>query len=393
MPSPFQSIRFRLSVLYSAVVFGIGGLVLGVLYLVVRSGLRRQTMTGLVLRPGAQLEYGGITFVLPRLEEQEFRTVESVVKEFVLDQIAAGTLRALAAMFLLSLVVGWFLAGWALRPIDRITRVAAEIQATDLSRRIALRGPDDELTRLAATFDSMLDRLDRAFASQRRFLADTSHDLRNPLAVIRSNLDLALSDPDATVEDWRESGEIALRAAERMASMIDDLLATARLEGGRSIRVDLDLGEVASGTVEAMRARALASGHGIGVVTGPAPARADRDAITRALSNLLDNALAAAPPGTSIEVETGTDSGWSWMAVADRGPGIDPAVVRGDSSESAGMGLSIVREVARGHAGRLEPFERPGRGTVMVLWIPSGPSGPPPPGGPPAPDRIRLTRP
>ncbi|MFO7547908.1 MAG: HAMP domain-containing sensor histidine kinase [Acidimicrobiia bacterium] len=391
MPSPFQSIRFRLSVLYSAMVFGIGGLVLGVLYLVVRSDLRRRTMTGLVLRPGAQLEYGGITFVLPRLEEQEFRTVESVVKEFVLDQIAVGTLRALAALFLLSLVVGWFLAGWALRPIDRITRVAADIQATDLSRRIALEGPDDELTRLAATFDSMLDRLDRAFASQRRFLADTSHDLRNPLAVIRSNLDLALSDPDAGVEDWRQSGEIALRATERMATMIDDLLATARLEGGRSIRVDLDLAEVAEGTVDAMRARATTSGHGIEVQAGRASARADRDAITRALSNLLDNALVAAPPATSIAVETGSSSGWSWMAVADRGPGVDPAIVRGDSSESAGLGLSIVREVARGHAGRLEAFERPGGGTVIVLWIPSASTGPPPEA--PSPERIRLTRP
>lgn len=373
LPRFTQSIRFRVSLLYSGMVFGLGGMVLGLLYLVIRAGLRRDTMTGFVMRPGEEVDFGGITVTLPSLELRELRTVESVVKEYILDQIAVFTLWALLALFLLSLVVGWFVAGWALRPIDRISQVAAEIQATDLSRRIGLAGPDDEMTRLAGTFDSMLDRLDRAFSSQRRFLADTSHDLRNPLAVMRSNLELTLSDPEATVDDWKETGEITLRSADRMSGMIDDLLAAARLEVGGSVRTDLDLSEVAGGTVEGMRARAVETGHEVECDLAPAVCRADRDAVTRALANLLDNALAAAPPGTEVRVESGSRDGWSWLAVADRGPGVDPAVVRGDSDRSPGLGLSIVRQVARGHGGRLEPFAREGGGSVLVLWLPAGP--------------------
>lgn len=372
VPRFTQSIRFRISLLYSAMVFGLGGVVLGLLYLVIRAGLRNDTMTGFVLRPGEEAEIGGLTVVLPRIELRELRTVESVVKEYILDQIAVFTLWALLALFLLSLVVGWFVAGWALRPIDRISKVAAEIQATDLSRRIALQGPDDEMTRLAGTFDSMLDRLDRAFASQRRFLADTSHDLRNPLAVMRSNLELALSDSATTVDEWRETGEITLQSANRMSGMIDDLLAAARLEVGGSVRTDLDLAEVASGTVEGMRARAAETGHEVATDLEPTTTRGDRDAITRALANLLDNALAAAPPGTEVKVETGSADGWGWLAVSDRGPGIDPAVVTGDSPRSPGLGLSIVRQVARGHGGRLDAFLRSEGGSVLVLWLPVG---------------------
>ena len=111
-------------------------------------------------------------------------------------------------LFVGSLGVGWFAASIVLRPIERITRVAREIQATDLSRRINLRGPNDELRRLADTFDAMLARLDAAFESQRRFIHEASHELRNPLAVIRTNVEVAMADPDTSKEEFTELGAV-----------------------------------------------------------------------------------------------------------------------------------------------------------------------------------------
>ncbi len=174
--------------------------------------------------------------ILPHYEEIEVRAIESIYNEIVLDEVARFTLIAIGLLFLLSLIVGWIMSGRVLKPVGEITAVAREIQASDLSRRIALEGPDDELKRLADTFDEMLRRLDIAFASQRQFLADTSHDLRTPLTVIRSNVELVAADSDADVEDWRRAGAVIQRNAEKMSEMIQGLLATARLQTGRARR-------------------------------------------------------------------------------------------------------------------------------------------------------------
>jgi signal transduction histidine kinase len=170
-------------------------------------------------------------------------------------------------------------AARALRPVDTITQVAQEIEATDLSRRIALEGPDDELTRMAGTFDSMLDRLDHAFRSQKDFLAQTSHDLRTPLAIIRSNLDVTMSDPDVNVQDWRATGAIALRATERMTAMIDDLLAAARMEAGAPTLVNVDLADLVRQSAEELGARASEAGASLAVMAQSALVLGDRTAL------------------------------------------------------------------------------------------------------------------
>ncbi|HWL50321.1 MAG TPA: histidine kinase dimerization/phospho-acceptor domain-containing protein, partial [Acidimicrobiia bacterium] len=239
----WNSIRFRLSVQYSAIVFGLGGALLGLVYMALRNWLRGQTMTQYVWS-GREVVVEGVEVVLPSLAAREVRMIESVYNEIVLNEVAKATILALVALFLLSIVVGWVMSGRVLRPVKEITDVAREIQASDLSRRIGLEGPDDEITRLAATFDGMLERLDRAFASQRRFLADTSHDLRTPLAVIRSNVEVVADDEAATVTDWQEVGGIVRRNAEKMSDMIDGLLATARLQTGKAQAVALDLAEI-----------------------------------------------------------------------------------------------------------------------------------------------------
>jgi signal transduction histidine kinase len=371
-----DSLRFRLSVQYTAIVFGLGGALLGLVYLALRNWLRGQTMTQYVWSGRPVVVDGVEVGVLPTLATREVRMIESVYNEIVLNQVAKWTIVALVALFLLSMVVGWVMSGRVLRPVEEITNVARDIQASDLSRRIGLEGPDDEITRLAATFDSMLERLDRAFASQRRFLADTSHDLRTPLAVIRSNVEVVADDEAATVGDWREVGGIVQRNTEKMSEMIDGLLATARLQTGKAQAVALSLEDlvVSKGSEYS---KPLAE-KGISLVIDAAPALVEGVAVSldRALTNLLDNAIVVSEAGSEITIGSGMDDDWAWMAVTDRGPGLPEEPEGG----RIGLGLSIVEQIAEAHAGSLVSTPGPdGAGTTMTIWLPGpGADGPAP---------------
>ena len=302
------------------------------------------------------------------VEAREVRLIESIYNEIVLNEVAKATIFALVALFLLSLIVGWVMSGRVLRPVEAITNVAREIQASDLSRRIALEGPDDEITRLASTFDGMLERLDQAFSSQRRFLADTSHDLRTPLAVIRSNVEVVADDDKASVSDWREVGGIVRRNVEKMSEMIDGLLATARLQTGKAQAVALNLADM----VEAKGAelgKPLAE-RGIVLVTTTTPAMVEGVSVSldRAFSNLLDNAISVSAPGSRIRIGSGVVADWAWMGVEDQGPGLPEEPEGG----RIGLGLSIVEQIAQGHEGALVSFPGPeGSGTTMVIWLPT----------------------
>jgi signal transduction histidine kinase len=369
LPPITKSLRFRLSWITSAVVFGIGGLALGVVYLAVLDTVRGLTMTRRVVTGGETVELDGTTLLFPQIEEQQIRTLESLVREFILNQVAAVTVIVVAVLFVLSLVVGWFVAGRALRPLTKITQVAQEIEATDLTRRIALDGPPDELTRMAGTFDAMLDRLDRSFRAQRELLAQTSHDLRTPLAVIRSNVEVVLDDPEATIDDWRQTGSLVSRASDQMGRMIEELLAVARLEVGEVVMVGLDLADIAAAVGEDWSARLEASGVLLESDARTGLIEGDRAILDRAVGNLVENALRMSPRSTTIQIGTGSVDDWAFFAVADRGPGIDPGVVDG-SADGRGLGLPIVREVARLHHGVVSSGTRSEGGALVVLWIP-----------------------
>jgi signal transduction histidine kinase len=371
-----DSLRFRLSVQYSAIVFGLGAALLGLVYLALRNWLRGQTMTQYVWSGRPVIVDGVEVGVLPTLAAREVRLIQSVYNEIVLNQVAKWTIVALIALFLLSMAVGWVMSGRVLRPVEEITNVARDIQASDLSRRIGLEGPDDEITRLAATFDNMLERLDRAFSSQRRFLADTSHDLRTPLAVIRSNVDVVADDEQATLADWQEVGGIVQRTTEKMSEMIDGLLATARLQTGKAQAVAMNLGDLVTAK-SAELAKPLAE-KGVTLVTEISPALVEGVVVSldRALTNLIDNAIVVSEPGSVIRIGAGTDRGWAWMAVTDQGPGLPEEPEGG----RIGLGLSIVEQIAEAHEGALVSTPGPaGKGTTMTIWLPAdGADGVPP---------------
>lgn len=385
MPS-WQSIRFRLSVQYSALVFGIGGALLGLVYLAVQRGLRSETMMVHLFEGRQVMLEDGQVFELPYYPEIEVRAIETIYNDIVLDEVARFTLIAVGILFLLSMVVGWIMSGRVLQPVGEITTVAREIQASDLSRRIALDGPDDELKRLGDTFDEMLERLDRAFSSQRQFLADTSHDLRTPLTVIRSNVDLLLAHTGSTLDDWKQAGEVIRRNSEKMSKMIEDLLASARLQTGRAQSVELDLAALVRSKVDDFAALAAAEGVTIESLATMARISGVEIALDRALTNLMENAVKAAPRGTTVYVGSGVAGDWAWIGVVDSGAGLPD-----EPGDRLGLGLSIVTQIAEGHRGRLVslPGSR-GRGTTMVVWIPRQDGAGDPPEGSPFTDPSQM---
>jgi signal transduction histidine kinase len=380
LPPWLGSIRVRLTVIYSTLLFGLAALVvLGIYTAVSRSldsaPLSRRPEYAQVFTPGGRV---GVAEVITPEE------YERAINARTLDKLREYSLTALGLLFVGSLGVGYFVAGKVLKPIGRITNVAREIQATDLSRRIHLDGPNDEIRRLADTFDEMLARLDAAFESQRRFIHEASHELRNPLAVIRTNLDVALDDPGMTAEEFREVGEVVGRTAERMSTLVDDLLLYAREEEPANRAGLIDVASLVPEAAAEFRAAAETRGLHIDHVALPNLwINGDPTAIRQALANLLANAVRLAPSGSAIRLAAGRENGWVWLAVEDQGPGIAPEdqervwmrFWRGERRRSrddgrSGLGLTIVRQIVERHHGRVQLASEVGRGSTFVLWFP-----------------------
>ncbi len=361
-------------------VFGLGGALLGLVYLAFRYWLEHQSMNRFVIGGDPVWVEGVLVGSIPNLSDHDLEMIETAYNQVVLNEVARYTGLAVIALFLLSMIVGWFMSGRVLKPIDQITRITREIEASDLSRRLNLAGPDDELTRLGGTIDGMLERLERAFRAQRRFLADTSHDLRNPLAVIRSNVEVALDDTATGVVEWRETGEIVRRNVEKMGEMIDGLLAVARAEADVRSPMPVQLDEIVRRKVRDYQPVIFESGVRIVDKSNPVEIQGVELALERALSNLVDNAIRFAPVSTSLTIGSGVFDGWAYLAVSDEGPGIKLE----NGSIPIGLGLSIVERVADSHGGGLSSFSgSEGIGTTMVLWLPTSSSQKPHPNNSP----------
>jgi signal transduction histidine kinase len=383
LPEWARSIRFRYTLLYSGVLFGLAAVVVAAIYLVLVMNLRNEPYTTGYRKL--------ICFAGECYKPVTFRELERVVNSRTLRELRNYSFSALGVLFVASLGVGWVVAGRVLRPIGRITAVARDIQATDLSRRIELPGPDDELKQLADTFDAMLARLDAAFAAQRQFIADASHELRNPLAIIRTNVDVALADPSADPDDLRHTIAVVKRASGRMARLVDDLLALARRQEPILEHEPVDLGVAVAEASDDFVVPAAARNIVLDRVTAPdVVVTGDRDALKRAVANLLENAVRLAPEGSRIRLATGSEGDRAWIAVTDEGPGIAPEdqphvfdrFWRADKGRSradggTGLGLAIVRQIAESHGGEVRLQSKVGVGSSFVIWLPVAP-GPTP---------------
>jgi signal transduction histidine kinase len=276
--------------------------------------------------------------------------------------------------------VGWLVVRAALRPVDILTREAAEISALDVDRQLPAVPGDDEIARLARTLDDMLGRLRVAIARERAFVDDASHELRSPIAVLRAEIDLALSALDEPVEVERSL--LAARSeSERLTRLSEDLLLLARHRTGTQVvrREPVDLYDLV-----ANEARRLGPVLGLRIdVTGdPAVLEGDAGRLRQLLGNLLHNSAAAG--ASTVHVHLDRDATSATLVVADDGPGFPSGVldsaferfVRGDSartpgSSGAGLGLAIVRAVVAGHEGTVEAGNGgPLGGAVVTARLP-----------------------
>jgi len=306
--------------------------------------------------------------------------------------------RALAGIVLLGFLgtaaILAFAVTRAIRPVEEVTRLAEELEATDLSRRVRITKGGEEFRRLAAVINSLLDRLENAFRAQRRLVADAAHELKTPTAVLLGEAQEARR-PDATPEETRRSLETVERAARGLAQEVDALLLLARGDAalpGR--RETVDLAAVASQA--AADAAPLASSRGVrcrveatvGVGEGAAVS-GDRAGLSRVVSNLLSNALRYTARDSEVAVRVSRDRGFVVLEVADRGPGIAPEnrrriferFVRLDAArstypEGSGLGLAIVDQVVRAHAGEVSVEGREGGGAVFRIRLPAAASAP-----------------
>jgi signal transduction histidine kinase len=295
---------------------------------------------------------------------------------------------------------GYLLARQALRPIAKVTRTARQLSTETLDQRIGLGGPDDELRELADTFDEMLARLDAAFDGQRLFVANASHELRTPLSVIRTEIDVTLSDPEASNEELRRMGEVALAATDRAQRLVGSLLTLARLQsGGRGdleVREPVDLAGLIPPVLDSVETEAKDRSISIEVEAAAARMTGDPRLLERLIGNLVENSVRHNVTGGWIRITCGSADDRIWLHVANGGQVIPPGDVdllfepfrRGGKVRTAtrgsGLGLSIVRLIVEAHQGRLQAAAPPFGGLAIRIDLPGVER--------PAPAMLDLTR-
>ena len=302
----------------------------------------------------------------------------------------ASLLLILGIAYPVTLVVagfgGVFLARRALSPIDSITRAARYASAEDLGQRLNLRLPDDEVGRLARTFDEMIARLDDAFRRQRQFTSDASHELRTPLTVIKGQIDVSLQ-KEREPEAYRQVLQAVNEEVDRLIRLAGSLLTLTRADAGQIPLTfeRVDVPEVVTGVLEQVRSTAIDKGVRLQLDPGsPATIQADEDLLLQLMLNLLDNAFKYTPPGGQVNAGWRMNGSQVELWVQDTGIGIahehfaylfdrfycvDKARSRADGG--VGLGLAISRWIAEAHGGSIRVESAPGKGSTFTVLLPT----------------------
>jgi heavy metal sensor kinase len=296
-------------------------------------------------------------------------------------------------VILLSGVGGWFLAGWTLKPVERIADIARGIGESDLSRRIDVQ-TDDELGRLASTLNGMIARLEEAFVKQRQFVADASHELRTPLAVLQAESSLVLEKP-RDENEYRRSLELVSQEVDYMSEIVGKLLVLARSDSGcEPVKIqDVDVAGLLAELSQDLEA--LAQEKGLRLSVGPMDGlmvRGDRVRLRQLFLNILDNALRYTPAGGTITGSVVRNDEQAVVSIGDTGIGIPeehlPFIfdrfyrvdkVRTNGEGGTGLGLAIATSIAKMHGGTIEVESRVGGGSMFRVLLPlAGPPSKPP---------------
>jgi signal transduction histidine kinase len=380
---PRLTVRARLTVLYTGLFAVCGAIVVAVSYTLVArlepQGQSQQAPASFLARcRSEQLSAHPNDRLLAKcsayFQLQGARHQRDVTLSHLLDY----SLITLAVVIAVAAVLGWIAAGRALRPVHRITAAARAATERNLSARVALRGPRDELQELAETFDEMLDRLQAAFEGQKRFIANASHELRTPLAVMRASIDVVLDNPDSTPDDLRDMATDIHSAVDHAERLIGALLILAHNERGLTVHDEIDLASVAEDVLD-----------NAGPLDGPIHATLDPAFISgnpvlieRLVANLVDNAVRYNAAAGDIWVSTCTVAGQSHLTVANTGPLIStsdaarifqPFQRLNDraSHEGFGLGLTIVASIAAVHGGTATAHPRDDGGLSIDVTFPS----------------------
>jgi signal transduction histidine kinase len=272
---------------------------------------------------------------------------------------------ALGVMAAISILLGWLLAGRALRPLRTMSSRARRITEENLHERLSEDAREDELGELANTFDGVLARLERAFDAQKRFVANASHELRTPVTLERALLEIALADAGADADALRRTCERVLDSAKQQQEMIEALLTLARSQGGTDVQAPVDLAELAQDAITLREQRF--EGITLAADLHPAPLNGDPALLERLVANLIDNAIIHnLTEDAWITVETGNDEAVSWVRVSNSGPEVPEPMIyeifepfrrmddeRTTTATGVGLGLSIVRAIADVHGGAI----------------------------------------
>jgi heavy metal sensor kinase len=331
-----------------------------------------------------------------RLLEPEDRTVALVIlqslhpQKEIMEDIRHTFYWIIPIALLLASAGGYFLARKSLAPVTDMARQARGMGAARLSERLEISNPRDELGTLALSFNELLDRLEKSFEQQRRFVADASHELRTPVAILQGETEVTLSRPDRPPEEYRETLAILRDESHRLAHIIEDLFTLTRADAGQyplNCR-DLYLDELATDVLRRTRSLAIAKGVTLTSSIQPElPLSADEDLLRRMLLNLLDNAIKYTPAGGMINVDCRVDGNSYVLRVSNTGSGIPVELqsriferfFRADKARSraegdtggAGLGLSIARWIAEAHHGRLELTQSDSSGTTFTAYLPT----------------------
>jgi signal transduction histidine kinase len=374
---PRPTVRLRLAALYTVAFLVGGALLLGASYLLVRHSL---------LSDSAQARQAVIKRLGTGASDRDDRARDAIIEDTrqelraaTLDRLEDDYVLALAASAALSAGLGWLLAGRALRPLSDITATARRVSQENLHERIALSGPDDELKELADTFDTMLARLDAAFASQHSFVANASHELRTPLSIIRTEVDVALQNGAPTTQRLVAMAEVVRAASLRSERLIEALLTLARSDRGDLERTRVDLAALCRAALDEVAADVVARDLRVEADLAAAPTTGDRALLERLVANLVHNAVRHNVDGGWISITTEARDGTAAVVVANGGPAIAPADAPGlmvpfrrlgsertRGAGGSGLGLSIVDSVVRAHGGALRVVA-PGEGLVVTV--------------------------
>lgn len=389
---PSRTLRLRLTLLYGGLFLVSGAVLLAITYLLFRSA----TGINLIVVPTGTpqgsagpdrlkhlLENPEVARYVRQIAESRFGQVEQA-NAAELHQLLVQSGIALAIMTVVSIALGWLVAGRVLRPLRAMTVATRQISERNLHERLALSGPRDELKDLADTVDDLLARLETAFGAQQRFVANAAHELRTPLTLWRALLEETLTDPSATIDSFRATSRRLLALGEEQERLLESLLTLASSERGLDRREPFDLAAVVEAVLHDPPPGTGSLGVRIDSEMEPAPAVGNAALAERLVRNLVDNALRYNVPGGRVRVRTGTETGCAFLSVANDGAVIPAAEVerlfepfRGLGADRTapsgghhGLGLSIVRAIATAHHATLLAEARPEGGLAVEVMFP-----------------------